>query len=193
MTAIRKSVSKKLRFDIFKRDNFRCGYCGLSIGDNVILEIDHIIPIVVGGDNSPINLVTACFDCNRGKSKHLLSKSDDRLRLNKDKVSLLPEQKRQLTAYIEFQREQSAALDELCSESIKPLFENEKDFTLPYGWRASISYFLKRLPNSEVREAAGIAVSKRLYGQKKFAYFCGICHNKIRNNEGEYVENQHRK
>ena len=63
-------VGSFLRFNIFKRDNYRCQICGRNaIADNsIILEIDHKIPKSKGGDNSPENLWVLCSDCNRGKS-----------------------------------------------------------------------------------------------------------------------------
>ncbi len=66
--AERKSLSKKTRFEVFKRDSFACQYCGAKAPD-VILEVDHIKPVVEGGTNDMINLITSCFDCNRGKGK----------------------------------------------------------------------------------------------------------------------------
>lgn len=61
------SISKGARFEIFKRDGFTCQYCGRKPPD-VILEVDHIHPRALGGDDDEMNLVTSCFDCNRGKS-----------------------------------------------------------------------------------------------------------------------------
>lgn|SRR5574343_96611 len=57
-----------LRFEILKRDKFKCVYCGNGILDGRKLHIDHIRPKNLGGDNSPSNLVTACQQCNLGKS-----------------------------------------------------------------------------------------------------------------------------
>lgn len=63
----------KLRFEIFKRDNFRCQYCGRNPKDNKTkLVIDHIIPRIEGGSNISENLITACNECNLGKSDILL-------------------------------------------------------------------------------------------------------------------------
>ena len=50
----RKAISKKLRFEVFKRDNFTCQYCGRMAPD-VILEVDHINPVKNGGDNNREN------------------------------------------------------------------------------------------------------------------------------------------
>ena len=72
--ASRKAISKKVRFSVFKRDLFTCQYCGRKSPD-VVLEIDHIKPVCKGGDNSVINLITSCFDCNRGKKGEGLSEN----------------------------------------------------------------------------------------------------------------------
>ena len=62
-----------LRFRVFERDDFKCQYCGRSRDDGVTLEVDHVIPRSKGGANVIDNLVTACFDCNRGKRDMILS------------------------------------------------------------------------------------------------------------------------
>ena len=71
MKTTRKAISKKLRFEIFKRDNFTCQYCG-SKSPDVVLQVDHINPVHNGGENDILNLVTSCFDCNIGKKHRLL-------------------------------------------------------------------------------------------------------------------------
>lgn len=68
----RKSLSQKVRFEVFKRDSFTCQYCGSKAPD-IILEVDHLKPVSKGGKNEILNLVTSCFDCNRGKSNRVLS------------------------------------------------------------------------------------------------------------------------
>ena len=68
----RKNLSKKQRFEVFKRDQFTCQYCGKKAPD-VVLHVDHIMPVSKGGSNRIANLVTSCIDCNLGKSNRLLS------------------------------------------------------------------------------------------------------------------------
>lgn len=60
---------KALRFQILKRDAYRCRLCGVSAADGieVRLEVDHITPRSKGGTDDMINLWTLCFACNRGK------------------------------------------------------------------------------------------------------------------------------
>jgi len=67
----RKSLSKKQRFEIFKRDLFTCQYCG-SQPPNTVLVIDHIHPVADGGDNDEMNLITSCVACNQGKGARVL-------------------------------------------------------------------------------------------------------------------------
>jgi len=54
------AISKKDRFEIFKRDGFKCGYCGQTPPD-VVLEIDHIEPVSKGGSDDIWNLITAWY------------------------------------------------------------------------------------------------------------------------------------
>lgn len=74
---MRKALSKKTRFEIFKRDGFTCQYCGKQPPD-VVLVVDHINPVANGGDNDQMNLVTSCETCNQGKGAVLLTKSINR-------------------------------------------------------------------------------------------------------------------
>lgn len=65
----RSTVSSHLRYHTFVKCGFRCVYCGVKAQDNerVRLEIDHIIPISLGGDNKYTNLQVLCHECNVGK------------------------------------------------------------------------------------------------------------------------------
>lgn len=140
----RKSISKKVRFEIFKRDSFRCQYCGRSAPD-VVLEIDHIKPVSDGGTNDITNLVTSCFDCNRGKSDRLL---DDNTIIKKQKEQLeeLNERRLQLEMMMQWR-------EELMN------FNNEKIEILKNKWSELTEY----TPNEN-----GVKVLKRII--KKFNF-----------------------
>lgn len=66
----RNLMSSELRETIKKRDNYTCCKCGNSIYNepNLLLEVDHIIPVSKGGVTEPDNLQTLCWKCNREKS-----------------------------------------------------------------------------------------------------------------------------
>ncbi|MCD4713810.1 MAG: HNH endonuclease [Clostridiales bacterium] len=65
-----RNPSMKLRFEILKRDNFKCCVCGASPAKNPMVElhVDHIIPWSRGGETIEENLQTLCSLCNYGKS-----------------------------------------------------------------------------------------------------------------------------
>ena len=63
----RREASGMKRLRIYMRDKFRCQYCGEKKSASE-LTLDHILPRSRGGDNSPVNIVTACVACNNRKS-----------------------------------------------------------------------------------------------------------------------------
>ncbi|MBD0373778.1 MAG: HNH endonuclease [Pyrinomonadaceae bacterium] len=62
----RREASGMKRLRIYMRDKFRCQYCGQKRAASE-LTLDHIFPRSRGGDNSPVNIVTACLRCNNRK------------------------------------------------------------------------------------------------------------------------------
>lgn len=80
------AVSKRLRFEVLRRDNYTCRYCGRKAPE-APLTVDHVMPVALGGGDIPENLVTACVDCNSGKSSSspdsniVQAVSDDAVRL----------------------------------------------------------------------------------------------------------------
>lgn len=99
----RKSIPKKVRFEVFKRDNFTCQYCGSKAPD-VVLEVDHIEPVSKGGTNDVINLVTSCGDCNRGKSNIQLSDKAV-IEQQREELEVLNERRKQLEMMVEWRNE----------------------------------------------------------------------------------------
>ncbi len=63
----RSLMTDSLRYDVMKRDGFRCVLCGASSKDGVRLHVDHIKPISKGGKTEMSNLRTLCERCNMGK------------------------------------------------------------------------------------------------------------------------------
>ena len=60
-------VTRAMRYDVLRRDGFRCVKCGRGLEDGVKLHVDHIKPISRGGKSVLDNLQTLCEDCNCGK------------------------------------------------------------------------------------------------------------------------------
>lgn len=73
--AVSNHLSKSLRSRVFKRDGFICNICGFPTFDQVSVlrsgavaplspTVDHLVPIVLGGENAMENLACAHFKCN---------------------------------------------------------------------------------------------------------------------------------
>ncbi len=69
----RTLMTSSLREKIKSRDNYTCKKCGASIEKepNLLLEIDHIIPLSKEGLTTEENLQTLCWKCNRSKGNKL--------------------------------------------------------------------------------------------------------------------------
>ena len=177
---MRKSLSKKKRFDVFKRDQFQCQYCG-NTPPSVVLEVDHINPVSKGGDNSIDNLITSCFDCNRGKSADTLDKIPETI---KTKASIIKEREIQIKEYNKILKDRADRIDEECWNVIAML--ESDDYIEEYNTRRAVSIktFLKRLPYYDVLDAAEITAMRFGHiGHNQFKFFCGVCWNKIKGNK----------
>ncbi len=66
-------MTPKLRQQIIQRDNCTCKICGNSTykEPNLLLEVDHIIPVSKGGKTTEENLQTLCWKCNRHKGARI--------------------------------------------------------------------------------------------------------------------------
>lgn len=71
----RALMTAKLRKYIKERDNYTCRQCGNSTykEPNLLLEVDHIIPIIKGGLTKEDNLQTLCWKCNRSKGAKIVN------------------------------------------------------------------------------------------------------------------------
>ena len=71
-------VSPRVRVRVLYRDGARCQLCGASPEKrpDVELEVDHRVPLHLGGDNDENNLWTLCRPCNQGKRAHFSTALD---------------------------------------------------------------------------------------------------------------------
>jgi len=173
-------MTKKTRFEVFKRDGFQCIYCGRR-PPAVILEIDHVDPKANGGGDDINNLVTSCFDCNRGKRDIPLDKIPPTLSEN---LEFLKEQESQLKEYRKFcgqiKRRKTLEL-----KKIGKIYSDQYE-----GWgfsdsfKRSVLMFIDKIGVFEVEAAMNIAINRFPSDEDKvLKYFCGVCWQKIRSAE----------
>lgn len=179
------SLSKKVRFEVFKRDGFQCAYCG-NTPPKVVLEVDHVTPKSRGGDDNLHNLLTACFDCNRGKRDVPLDQIPPPLRENFEALKEREQQLREYSLYLTSVEHRFASdIDE-----ISRLFEScypEWSFVERFK-HTTLRRFLQDLSKHEIMEALRISISK--FPQNNEAdrnnairYMCGICWKKIKSEQ----------
>jgi hypothetical protein len=184
-----KSISKRLRFEIFKRDEFQCRYCGRT-PPAVVLQIDHIEPVAKGGDNDPLNLATACEDCNQGKHAVPLSQVPPSLDHQQERYR---EAEEQLQAFNRFRQ----GLRRRIKRDVARL---DKDFSTLFPDKelsgrfklVTLENFLQSFDVQTLSDNLSEAY-RRMAGKTRGApdpesflkYFCGICWTQLRRRESD--------
>lgn len=172
---MRKPISSKARFEVFKRDKFTCQYCGAH-PPAVVLHVDHIHPVAEGGTNDEDNLVTACENCNLGKGARLLSSTPKTL---EEKAAIAAEREAQLAGYAAVMQAVRDRIEADTWEVADALIPGSSE-GMPTARFNSIKRFVQEIGKQACLEASDIAWSKKPYSDpQRFKYFCGICWRKI--------------
>lgn len=173
------ALSKRLRFEILRRDNHQCRYCG-GVAPDAVLTVDHVVPIALGGNDEPSNLVTACKDCNAGKSS---VPADAQI-----VADVSAEAIKWAAAMKQVAEMRAAELDS--QEEILDWFVSVWDCWT--NWRGdtydcdgaltSVPAFIKAgLTTQEIKALVDVAMNSP--AKDKWRYFCGCCWNRIRQNQ----------
>lgn len=175
--AERKAISKRKRFEVFKRDAFTCQYCGAH-PPSAILHVDHIHPVSKGGGNDIDNLITACQPCNSGKSNVELNDVPQSLQ---DKAAMVLEREAQIKGYQSVMDAKRLRLEEEAAQICEVYETFNPGFTLTDKSMVTIRMFIDKLGVHCVQSAMELAWAvRKVRTGGEFKYFCGICWNKIR-------------
>jgi len=189
-------LSKKIRFEVFKRDSFTCQYCGKAAPD-VVLHVDHIKPRSKGGSDDITNLVTSCRDCNLGKSNRELD-DDAVMKQRKRQLDELQERREQLEMMLEWQRS-LIDLEAITVAEVAAIWDDlVPGYHLNEGGLRNLRKWLKRFEPLEVIEAMRIAVGTYLewedVGQPThqsvnhaYSKVPGIAYNRRRQDDKPYL------
>lgn len=186
------SIGVKIRYEILKRDRFTCSYCGAHPPD-VLLEIDHVIPKAAGGSDDPDNLITACWDCNRGKGDRLLDEGG-RPAVSAKTVEQMEERLSQAKAYVDLLNQLSHVADGMVARVTEEWARafNASIVEEPSGsvWQlsgggtwpkeATVRQFLRELDLEEILSAVDQAASRVGDARGNDRYFYAICWRIIR-------------
>jgi hypothetical protein len=184
------SVSTRTRFEVFKRDGFTCQYCGRH-PPQVTLEADHVVPKIEGGGDEFENLVTACWECNRGKAGIPLDATAPMIDMEAQ-AEVIRERERQLRGYNEAKREQRERGKHDFDEAWNYWFDMWGATTLPKWhcpWESSLKKYIEKLGVEEVKNA--IDVTRDRFGSRLVAdtprYLGGVLKRKVAIVEGRLV------
>jgi hypothetical protein len=157
---MRGSLSKTVRFEVFKRDSFTCQYCARKAPD-VLLQIDHIEPVAKGGTNDLLNLTTACKDCNSGKSDKRLSESTV---LDKRRAQLeeLQERREQIDMMFQWQKGLLELQDEVVDRLQVIWAEQVPGYTLNESGLRGLRKLAKTYSVDEIVTAIRVAADQYL-------------------------------
>lgn len=177
------AVSKRLRFEILRRDNHTCRYCGQS-APGVKLVIDHVLPEALGGRSEPENLVTACEPCNSGKSSIAPGSplvgdvKSDQLRWARAMEAARAIRR----VDVEMRDGYATYFEHLWSGWRTGSGQWAKPVPLDPDWRVTIDRFYEHgVEPSDLKRAIEVAMAARgVRPENTFRYFCGVVWNIIR-------------
>lgn len=169
------AVTKRLRYEILKRDIFTCRYCGASAPE-AKLTVDHVLPTALGGSDDPHNLVAACHDCNAGKTS---SNPGDDLVADVDQERVRA--KAAIAEAISRRRVRHKVVDDIVDEVYTLWPDGDPD---SYG---ALLWMIKcGLDAADFRRATAITESKRdVPKYARWRYFMGVCRHMVAEIEEE--------
>lgn len=172
------AIGKRLRFEILRRDNFQCTYCGARPSETE-LRVDHVIPEALGGQTKPENLTTSCEPCNTGKASVapdaplVQSVRQDALRWAGaiQAVAAIRQQ--------EWERRGDYAVQFFDAWMLaeRLTYHGRVKVPLPDDWEQSLNLFYgQHLPAGDMEDAVQKTMqTRKVLPDNKFRYFCGIC------------------
>jgi hypothetical protein len=171
------AVSKRLRYEILRRDNHTCRYCGAT-APAVPLRVDHVTPVALGGSDKPENLVTSCEPCNSGKSSATVDStvvanvSEDALRWAAAMAQAAEELREQQAPKLAYREVFRAAWNEWTWKDNG----KKRTFDLPQDWKGSLDAFHQAgLPQDVWPDIVEKSMTnKTVKPENLFRYCCGI-------------------
>lgn len=126
----------------------------------MILEVDHINPAAHGGDNDIMNLITSCFDCNRGKGGKKLTDRQE-IRKQQEQLKELNERREQLEMMLEW-RNQLAKFDDMQIDQVSMAMKSHTGSSLTDQGRMMAKKWIKEFGLIEILDCVEISSNQYL-------------------------------
>lgn len=176
---IRVGISNRLRYEVLRRDDYTCRYCGAKPPE-VKITVDHVVPVALGGSDDPTNLAAACAACNGGKTSSspdapvVTEVSDDAIRWSR----AMSEAAGRMQA------------DHAAQQAVYDQFEDwwagwnygfrKVPLPRPNDWRSSVDGFLAAgLPLDVLKWCIDKAGASKAAPDATWRYMCGIAWKKV--------------
>jgi hypothetical protein len=156
----RKSISKRIRFEVLKRDKFTCQYCGKKAPD-VILEVDHVEPKSKGGYDGILNFITSCYECNRGKGDIQL---DDQSALQKQRKQMeeVQERREQIALMFKWQESLRNLDKDILTQVVECIDNKIGNYSLNENGKRTIEKLINKFNLGDILEAIELSSKKYL-------------------------------
>lgn len=154
------SLSKTIRFEVLKRDSFKCQHCGASAPEE-LLQVDHVTPQAKGGTDDLWNLVASCHRCNSGKSDRELT-DDAVVTKAKRQLDELQERREQLDMLMDWQRGLSDLKQNTVNEVVSFCNEHINGKLLNEAGIKTIARLLSKYGTEQVLAAIGVSATQYL-------------------------------
>lgn len=173
------AVTKRTRYEVLRRDNHTCRYCG-GRAPEVVLTVDHVVPVALGGGDDPSNLVAACRDCNVGKAS---SRPDTEL------VADVAQDALRWSAAMRSAAD-AAVADVVAAAGYRDAFRAawgtytygwaEREYPLPAGWERSVDrWCAAAFPAKLLDDSIRVAMAGPAGREDKFRYLAGVVNRRV--------------
>lgn len=177
------AVTKRTRYEVLRRDNHACRYCG-AVADDTPLTIDHVVPVSLGGTDNADNLAAACKDCNAGKAS-----------ISPDQPLVEDVQQKAF----DFRRGYEAALQEEViqlratkdyQDEFATIWEYHTNMSMPRGWKSSVGrWHAMGVPMELLEYATEIAADRpNIAASGRWKYMCGIVWGRLSEATGQVLK-----
>jgi len=177
------AIPRRLRFEVLRRDGYRCRYCGATAEDTA-LTIDHVLPEALGGLTEAANLATACAACNSGKSS---------VAPDQPIIEEVAHDAERWTRAIEVVAKWRGEHHQLIADAVEAFDlawegwsigsgKSKRSIPRPSDWETQVVRFLELgLPPAAVVRFVNIAMeAQHVHATETWTYFCGCCWREVR-------------
>jgi hypothetical protein len=177
------AISKRLRYEVFRRDDFTCRYCGAKPPE-AQLRPDHVIPVALGGTDDPSNLVAACEDCNGGKSSTtpdapLVAEVADRAL---EWAAAMRQAQARMLADLKAREADRAQFQEWWDGWHRSEGDTRTQIPKDPAWWVTVDQLIVAgLPLPVLKGCIELAMTQRkVKDEHRFRYMCGVAWNKVK-------------